>query len=142
MDHTPIMDGGPLKPGKTPTIRISSDRRFYDVATGEAPAVEISRRDVAPSEEEVPSEGDRQEVAVLEHPFFGGFRPSERDHTKCPAKPPWKRNPPATMYPRVWGRVDITAEKFGRKVKLQVASRRWAAKDTEKVIADYESYRQ
>src|SRR5262245_43918025 len=134
-----IMDTGQLAPGKTPTARISSDQRFHDVATGEAPAVEISRRgEVTPSEDEAPRGGELQEVAILEDPYFGGFQVSERDHTRCPSKPPWKRNPPATIYPRVWGRVDLTTEKFGKKVRLQVISRGWAAEDTAAVIAERE----
>src|SRR5262245_44848583 len=139
----PIMDTGQLVPGNTPTARISSDRRFHDVATGEAPAVEISRRgEVTPSEDDLPRSGELQEVAVLEDPYFGGFQVSERDHTRCPSKPPWKRNPPATMYPRVWGRVDLTAERFGARVRLQVAARRWAFWDTEAVRAERERYHQ
>jgi hypothetical protein len=121
----PIMDAGQLKPGETPTelVPATPDRRSFEVASAE-------------DADYLPKSGELQEVADLADPYFGGFRIAERDHTKCPARPPWKRNPPSAVWGRVWGRVDLTAEHHWKKVvRLQVAPRRWALKDSEETRA-------
>jgi hypothetical protein len=63
--------------------------------------------------------------AEVEEEFYGGFRPS--DPGPGGGSDTKDRRKGASSYNRVWGRGDITVERFGRKVAWQRTPRRWAA---------------